>query len=106
MRVVHAVLAALAVTGCASFLHFEDKQLQSVSCAITAAVLPELEAMAVAFGFPLEVIEAMYADACSVAASSGMSQKDAEAAGLTGAKFGAQRLKAFGAHFSADAGAP
>lgn len=99
------ILAAVVLSGCASPFHFNDPTLQTISCAVTAAVLPELEALAVSTGIPLDIVEAMYADACNVAALQGMSQADAEKYGLEKAKVGAARLKAFGAHFD-DAGAP
>lgn len=99
------LVVPLVVLGCASFMHFQNNTLQTISCAVTAAVLPELEAMATAMGIPLDIVEAMYADACNVAALQGMSQADAEKYGLEKAKVGAARLKAFGAHFD-DAGAP
>lgn len=98
----------LVAMGCSSFLHFTNPTAQSVSCAITAAVMPELSALAIALGIPLDIIEAAYADACNFAAVQGMSQADAEKYGIEKAKVLAARLKLYGAKFSEpdDAGAP
>lgn len=93
------VLLALFVCGCASFLHFSDPGTQAVSCSVTTALLPELEALASLTGIPLSVVEALYSDACTEAASRGLSQHDAEQAGLAAAKRAATMLTNFGARF-------
>lgn len=88
-----------ALGGCSSFLHFKDPGAQAVSCGISAALLPEIEAIAASLGFPVNVIEALYADGCTTAAKAGSSQDDAEQAGLMHAKAEGARLKKLGAHF-------
>jgi hypothetical protein len=97
-----AIIFALTLTGaigCSSFLHFSNGGTQAVSCAVTSVVLGPLEALAALFGFPLSVITDLYQSACNTAAASGANQKDAEKAGLAGAKILAAKLKLSGAHF-------
>lgn len=96
MRAVHVVLAALALAGCASFMHFSDPTAQAVTCGITSAVLGPLEALAASLGFPISVIESLYSDACAIAAAKGMTQHDAERFGLEHATVRARAMHAMG----------
>lgn len=98
-RAILIAAAFVLTASCASFLHLKDPNAQAVSCAITSAVLPELEAIAASFGFPISVIEALYAEGCTVAAKQGKTQDEAQKYGLAHARTEGARFKKLGAHF-------
>lgn len=87
------------IGGCSSFLHLKDEDAQAVTCGITGAVLPAIEAIAAMFGFPVSVIEALYTEGCETAAKQGMTQEEAQKYGLAHAKTQSARLKKLGARF-------
>jgi hypothetical protein len=102
-----AITLACAL-GCSSFLHAKDPVVQSVSCALTAAVLGPLEALAATLGIPLPVLELLYGDACNQAALEGKSQHDAEQFALERVTERARAMHAMGLRVvePADGGAP
>lgn len=95
------VLLVLALAGCSSFLHWSSPAAQAVTCDVTAALMPEIEALADATGIPVTVIEALYGDACTLAAARGLSQHDAEQEALGAVKTEAVKLAHLGAKFPA-----
>jgi rRNA-processing protein FCF1 len=96
---IPGLVTAAFITACSSFLHLEDPNAQAVSCAITSAVLPEIEAIAASFGFPVSVIEALYAEGCAAAAKQGKTQDEAQKYALAHARTESARFKKLGAHF-------
>jgi hypothetical protein len=76
-----------------------------VTCAITGALLPELEALAAMEGVPLAFVEDAYASACAVAAAKGLDQHAAHDAGMISAKAAAKAAHKLGAKFPVDGGA-
>lgn len=77
-----AVCPLLAVAGCSSFLHWSDPNVQAVSCAVGGALLPEIEALAIALGIPPSVAADIFSGACMAAAEKGATQEEAREAGL------------------------
>lgn len=99
------VIAALALAGCASFLHFADPTAQAVSCAVTPELVSVIESVVDSTGIPLPVLETLYGDACADAAKMGLGQHDAEQAAMDALRERAVRLAQLHARFD-DAGAP
>lgn len=104
-------LLMLALVGgtfaCSSLLHFSDPTAQSISCLVTGALLPELEAIAAAEGLPLSVVQALFTSACNESAQHAATQAEAEHDALLTVQSMARKLHRMGAVFtSADAGAP
>lgn len=93
MKYAIAALLALALSGCSSFLHFSNPDVQLVSCDVSAAVLPILEAEAINLGLPLQVVEMLYTQECGKARDAGKSQADAENYGVTHAFTRARSMK-------------
>lgn len=93
MRTLACILAALALSGCSSFLHFSNSDVQLVSCDVSAAVLPILESEAATLGISLQVVEMLYTQECSNARAAGKSQSDAENYGVTHAFTRARSMK-------------
>jgi hypothetical protein len=97
-RLAGLVLVVSSVA-CSSFLHFNDPTAQAVTCAITSLLMPELEAIVVATGIPLSVVEALYGDACNAAAARGLTQEQAQREALSATRGTAMKLSKMGAKF-------
>lgn len=109
-RLRKAWLALVAVPvltlACSSFLHLSDPTAQSISCVVTGALLPELEALAASLGLPLYVVQALFGPACDQAARHATTQAQAEKEALASVRALATKLSAMRASFPSDGGAP
>lgn len=99
MALAHMLALAAYVVSCTSFLHWSDPTAQAVTCAITEGILSVLQSIVVATGIPMNVVQVLYGDACAEAAASGLSQHDAEQAGLAATRQRAMRLAQLHARF-------
>lgn len=87
-------LVLLLCTSCSAPFVFSNPSTQTVTCEITAAVLPLLEELSATLGFPLSVVESLYSAACAEAAAKGMSQHDAEQYGVHHARALGMKMRA------------
>jgi len=99
LLLVTLVTCVVIGVGCSSFLRAKDPTVQAVSCAVSGAIMPAIQAIVAMTGIPMNVVEALYAEACGDAATRGLSQADAEKFGLERARSRAMTLHKLGATF-------